>query len=72
METIILPEHLEAKIKQNLEDVSYVKAVDLSDGCGSKFEITVVSEQFTGKPLLAQHRLVHKVTFNRIFHFLAF
>ncbi len=60
---VISPEQLEAKIKENIPDVSYVKAIDLSDGCGSKFEITVVSEQFTGRPILAQHRLVHKVSF---------
>ncbi len=29
-----------------------------SDGCGGKFEVVIVSNQFEGKPLLARHRLV--------------
>jgi hypothetical protein len=32
--------------------------VDTSDGCGSKFEVEVVSPLFEGKALLARHRLV--------------
>jgi stress-induced morphogen len=61
-ETIILPEQLEAKIREGLGgNVEYIKAVDLSDGCGAKFEIEIISEEFRGKPLLAQHRLVHKI-----------
>jgi hypothetical protein len=32
--------------------------VDVSDGCGSKFEVEVESPQFEGKALLARHRLV--------------
>lgn len=51
---------LEEKILANLPGVLSVKATDLSDGCGSKFEIEVVCEEFKGKPLLAQHRLIHK------------
>jgi acid stress-induced BolA-like protein IbaG/YrbA len=58
--TIITCDQLEQKIQQNLSGVSFVKAVDLTDGCGGKFEIEIVSEEFRGKPLLAQHRLVHK------------
>ncbi len=61
-EVVISTDQLEQKIKDALEDVPYIKAIDLSDGCGSKFEITVVSERFAGKPLLAQHRLIHKVS----------
>jgi acid stress-induced BolA-like protein IbaG/YrbA len=57
---VITCDKLEQKIQQNLSGVSFVKAVDLSDGCGGKFEIEIVSEEFRGKPLLAQHRLVHK------------
>ena len=36
-------ERLELKLTAALTP-NYVKAIDLSDGCGSKFEITVVSE----------------------------
>ena len=56
----ITEEMLETKIKSSLNGVEFVKAVDLSDGCGAKFEIEIVCEDFKGKPLLAQHRLVHK------------
>jgi stress-induced morphogen len=58
---VISTEEIENKIKQNLSDVSYVKAVDESDTCpGQKFIIEVTCEEFRGKPLLQQHRLVHK------------
>ena len=40
--------------------MTFVKAIDLSDGCGSKFEIEIIAEEFRNKPLLQQHRLVHK------------
>jgi len=39
-----------------LEGVQSIRVIDLSDGCGSKFEIEIVAEEFIGKPLLAQHR----------------
>jgi len=51
---------LESKISSEIANVEFVKATDLSDGCGSKFEIEIVSSAFVGLPLLAQHRLVHK------------
>jgi stress-induced morphogen len=35
--------------------------VDVSDGCGSKFEVEIESPQFEGKALLARHRLVRGV-----------
>jgi stress-induced morphogen len=58
---IITPDALEEKIRNGLAGVELVKAVDLSDGCGAKFEIEIIATEFAGKPLLAQHRLVHKV-----------
>ena len=57
---VITPEQLEHKIQSTIVGVSFVKAVDLSDGCGAKFEIEIVAEEFKGKALLQQHRLVHK------------
>jgi stress-induced morphogen len=59
-DTGITPEMLEAKLQSSLTGVHSVHAVDLSDGCGAKFEIEIVCEEFAGKPLLQQHRLVHK------------
>lgn len=32
---------------------------DPRSGCGTSFEVSVVSKQFQGKPALARHRLVH-------------
>ena len=32
------------------------EVADVSDGCGYKFEVVVVSSQFEGKPLLQRHR----------------
>jgi stress-induced morphogen len=57
---IIQPEALEEKIRTKVPNCSYVKVIDLSDGCGSKFDITVVSSEFMGKAIIAQHRLVNK------------
>ncbi|VDD93353.1 unnamed protein product [Enterobius vermicularis] len=34
------------------------EVVDESDGCGKKFSIVIVSEQFKGKSTLANHRAV--------------
>ena len=31
---------------------------DVSDGCGAKFEIVIVSEKFQGVKLLERHRMV--------------
>mmetsp|Transcript_2353 Transcript_2353/g.3706 ORF Transcript_2353/g.3706 Transcript_2353/m.3706 type:complete len:98 (-) Transcript_2353:110-403(-) len=58
---VVTAEELEEKIQQGIPGVEFVKAEDQSDGCGAKFEIEIVSPAFAGKPLLAQHRLVHKV-----------
>ncbi|PFX29671.1 BolA-like protein 2 [Stylophora pistillata] len=35
------------------------EVVDLTDGCGGKFSVVIVSDKFEGKPLLAQHRMVN-------------
>lgn len=56
----IAEELLERKIREGIPDVVHVKAIDESDGCGGKFNITIVSSAFAGKPMLQQHRLVHK------------
>ncbi|EPY31810.1 hypothetical protein STCU_03215 [Strigomonas culicis] len=38
-----------------------VAVEDTSQGCGSFFNITIVSPVFAGKPLIQQHRLVNDV-----------
>jgi hypothetical protein len=40
---VITPEVLEEKIKSTVPGCTYVKAVDQSDGCGAKFEVTVLT-----------------------------
>ncbi|XP_065367122.1 uncharacterized protein LOC135959912 [Calliphora vicina] len=50
--------YLEDKLTEQLE-AKYVKAIDESDGCGGKFSVTIVSDQFKGKTLLQKHRLVN-------------
>lgn len=56
----VTAESLEAKIRESLEGVQFVKAVDESGGCGAKFSITIVAAAFEGKPIVMQHRLCHK------------
>ena len=34
------------------------KIIDLSDGCGAKLELTIVSNTFEGMPLIKRHREV--------------
>ncbi|XP_008785827.1 protein BOLA2 [Phoenix dactylifera] len=38
---------------------SHLEVIDTSGGCGARFEIEIVSEQFEGKRLLERHRLVN-------------
>lgn len=56
--TTYTPKYLEEKLTEKLS-ATYVKAIDESDGCGGKFKVIVVSEQFAGKGLLQRHRLVN-------------
>ncbi len=65
-EPTITEAQLEEKIRTSIleggKEVTYLKATDVSGcGCGQKFEITIASDVFDGKPLLAQHRMVHKM-----------
>eukprot|EP01126_Amoeba_proteus_P037158 TRINITY_DN3816_c0_g1_i4.p1 TRINITY_DN3816_c0_g1~~TRINITY_DN3816_c0_g1_i4.p1 ORF type:complete len:114 (-),score=16.69 TRINITY_DN3816_c0_g1_i4:79-420(-) len=49
-------------VKQAIESAivtDTVKVRDLSDGCGAKFKILVVSNEFKAKPLLQRHRKVN-------------
>ncbi|XP_046449820.1 bolA-like protein 2 isoform X3 [Daphnia pulex] len=55
-----LTEALRLKLQTTLETV-HCEVEDLSDGCGAKISVIVVSKQFEGKPLLQRHRLVNSV-----------
>ncbi|KPI84364.1 hypothetical protein ABL78_6571 [Leptomonas seymouri] len=54
---------IQAKLQSSevLQPVQSVKVVDASGGCGSFFNIDIVSPVFQGKPLIQQHRLVNSV-----------
>lgn len=58
--SVVSGAELEAKIIEELP-ASVCQVLDESDGCGQKYLITVVSDSFKGKPLIAQHRAVNKV-----------
>ncbi|XP_031551540.1 protein BOLA2-like [Actinia tenebrosa] len=49
---------IEEKLKKEFNPL-HLSVEDLSDGCGGKFMVVVVSEKFAGKSLLERHRLVN-------------
>jgi stress-induced morphogen len=49
---------IERRLKEGI-GAMHVEVKDVSGGCGSSFEVLVVSSQFEGKPLLQRHRLVN-------------
>ncbi|CAI5746362.1 unnamed protein product [Peronospora destructor] len=55
---VVTPAQLETKIRQEI-GAALVEAVDLSDGCGSKFSLVVVHEGFEGQSLLERQRRVN-------------
>ncbi|KJE96908.1 hypothetical protein CAOG_010064 [Capsaspora owczarzaki ATCC 30864] len=48
---------LQSKLVAALQ-ATHVEVVDVSGGCGAKFEAVIVSPQFEGKKLLQRHRQV--------------
>ncbi|KAG3110126.1 hypothetical protein PI124_g12065 [Phytophthora idaei] len=55
---MVTPTQLETKIRREI-GAALVEAVDLSDGCGSKFSLVVVHEGFKGQSLLERQRRVN-------------
>ncbi|KAF1774178.1 hypothetical protein JG687_00005602 [Phytophthora cactorum] len=55
---MVTPTQLETKIRREI-GAALVEAVDLSDGCGSKFSLVVVHEGFEGQSLLERQRRVN-------------
>lgn len=47
---------LKAALAAAYPDATHVETIDLSGGCGSSFEIVVVSPSFEKKSTLARHR----------------
>jgi len=50
---------IEETIKNSV-DTLFVRAIDISGGCGAKFDVLVVSTIFEGVPLLDRHRKVNE------------
>ena len=49
-------EYLHEKLQKEFNPL-HLEVVDLSDSCGGKFSVVIVSDKFEGKPLLAQHKM---------------
>lgn len=54
----VTAEHLHEKLTKELQ-ATFVQASDLSDGCGQKFSVIIVSPVFEGKSLLERQRAVN-------------
>ena len=50
--------HNNEKIQTQYPDAIHCSIIDLSDGCGAKLELTIVSNKFDNMPLLKRHREV--------------
>lgn len=62
---MVTKEQFESALESRL-DASMVDVVDTSGGCGQAFEITVVSDQFSGKNRLARARAVNAALHDEI------
>ncbi|XP_009631238.1 protein BOLA2 [Nicotiana tomentosiformis] len=54
----VTKEQVESSLMAKLNP-SHLEVIDTSGGCGAKFSIVIVTEQFEGKRLLERHRLVN-------------
>ena len=54
-------DHVKGKISEALgaDTIKHLVVEDVSAGCGSKFQVVVVSTAFDGVPLIARQRLVN-------------
>ncbi|CAF3400030.1 unnamed protein product [Rotaria sp. Silwood1] len=60
---------IEKKLRDEFEPIYLVSknhVEDFSGGCGLKFDTTIVSKKFEGKPLLARQRLVNDLLKNEM------
>ncbi|CAH8485989.1 unnamed protein product [Schistosoma rodhaini] len=53
-----MKDQIEQKLKSL--DPLHIEIVDFSDGCGLKFDVKVVSQEFEGKSLVDRHRLLEE------------
>ncbi len=52
---------MKEKIAASIENIHHLEANDLSDGCGAKFEVIVVSDTFEGVGLLDRQRRINDI-----------
>lgn len=50
---------IEKKIRGHFKSLHFLEVKDLSDGCGSKFKVVIVSDDFEGISLVNRHRMVN-------------
>ncbi|KAJ1865279.1 hypothetical protein LPJ73_000044 [Coemansia sp. RSA 2703] len=51
---------IEKLIETNIGDIHKILIEDVSGGCGSMFNVMIVSDKFKGLLRLKQHKLVHQ------------
>ena len=50
---------IEATLRERFKDIEYLSVEDLSDGCGDKFKIIIVTDTFEGIKLVDRHRMIN-------------
>jgi stress-induced morphogen len=50
---------IETTLRERFKDIEYLSVEDLSDGCGDKFKIIIVTDAFEGIKLVDRHRMIN-------------
>lgn len=53
-----LADRVKEEVQKQYPNAIECSIIDLSDGCGAKLELTIVSDTFSGMPLIKRHREV--------------
>lgn len=48
------------KLQETFPKASEIRVIDISGGCGSMFEVHIISEEFRGVRTVMQHRMVNE------------
>ena len=56
----VTKQDVEDKLKKSIK-FSKLDVIDTSGGCGTSFQIKIKSEEFNGKNLIAQHRIINDI-----------
>ncbi|KAJ1724884.1 hypothetical protein LPJ53_000882 [Coemansia erecta] len=57
---MVTADEIESLIQTNIGDIHKIQIEDVSGGCGSMFNVMIVSDKFKGLMRLKQHKLVHQ------------